>query len=103
MSVHVRDEDFITPEIIAANHRHDLERHQVSMDPKARIRSRSLTNVVGKLLSDKKIAQYEAQGYYSEAFREARRKFWSIRNSKLPRREGNFLVHSDGRKVFSPT
>jgi len=52
-------------------------------------------------LTDRKITQYAKAGYYSDAFREARREMWQRKAAKQARREGNFLV-SEGRLIFSP-
>lgn len=89
-----------------ANRQHDAAKHEISMDPRARVGSRSLTNVVGRLLTDRDIAKYERQGYYTSEFKEARRELMERkavkRKARETRREGNFLVFSDGHKVYSP-
>jgi hypothetical protein len=57
-------------------------------------------------LTDKAIEKYRKQGWYSAEFKEARREMIARRNAKRQeresRREGNFLVFTDGRKVYSP-
>jgi len=93
----------VTVETKLANARHDSERHSICMDDRCRIKSRNVQTAVLGPLTDKKIVKYEAQGYYSQAFREARREFWANRSAKrAAKRDGNFLIHPDGRKVFSP-
>lgn len=52
--------------------------------------------IVGAPLTDKKIARYEQDGWYSEAFREARR---ARMNAK---RKGNFIERDDGRLIYQP-
>lgn len=52
-------------------------------------------------LTDRKIEQYAKQGYYSDAFREARRELWQRKAAKRAQRSGNFLL-VDGRMIFSP-
>lgn len=56
-------------------------------------------------LTDRKIGQYQRQGFYSQEFRQARRdrqaKKAEKRNRGL-RREGSFLVGTDGRQIYSP-
>lgn len=56
-------------------------------------------------LTDRKIGQYQRQGFYSEEYRTARRerqaKKAERRNRGL-RREGNLLVRQDGSPIYSP-
>lgn len=98
--------ELLYQEILEANKRHDSERHSICMDTKVPLRSRSYNNVVGQPLSDKAIDKYASKGYYSEGFREARRELWAMRAAKKEarnqRRDGNFLIFKDGRKVYSP-
>jgi len=57
-------------------------------------------------LTDKRIEYYRERGWYSAEFREARRGLIASQNAKRQereaRREGNFLVFSDGRQIYSP-
>lgn len=59
--------------------------------------------IVRKPLTDAQIAKYQRQGYYSTAFREARRE--RMRRKLATRlkygRDGNFVL-VDGRMVYSP-
>ena len=50
----------------------------------------------GRLLNDKDIEKYEARGYYSAEFREARRAHWDRNKSK-----SNFRLH-EGRMIYCP-
>jgi hypothetical protein len=68
------------------------------MDPRVNLKGRRLDNVIGKELTDRKIEEYIKRGFYSEEFRQARR---DLRNRR-GRRDGNFLVFPDGRRVYSP-
>lgn len=55
-------------------------------------------------LTDKQIDAYAKAGWYSPAFREARREAWQRQQAKRidrAKRSGNFLV-VDGRMIFSP-
>ena len=49
-------------------------------------------------LTDKKIAKYEASGYYSDDFRQARKQLWQ----KKSQRRGNFDLTDDGRMIYRP-
>lgn len=89
----------VTVETKVANARHDAELHSVTMDPGVPLRARNVSTAVCGPLTDKKIEKYRREGYYSEAYREARRELW---NKRRQRRDGNFLVRPDGTKVFSP-
>ena len=63
-----------------------------------RIRAASITAAMrGRLLTDKDIAKYEAKGYYSTEFREARRAHWE----RSQQRKSNF-VSRDGRLIYCP-
>lgn len=57
-------------------------------------------------LTDKKIEAYRKQGWYTGAFREARKEMMDRKAAKRrayqERRDGNFIVGSDGRLIFSP-
>lgn len=68
------------------------------LDPRTqRIRTANIgSNLIGKPLTDKKITSYEQDGWYSEAFKEARR----TRMQK--KRSGNFLTDDDGRMIYNP-
>lgn len=49
-------------------------------------------------LTDKKIEHYRKRGWYSQAFKEARRELMEKKRSK---RSGAFLEH-EGRLIYSP-
>lgn len=53
-------------------------------------------------LTDKKIEQYRAAGYYSKEFREARKELMQQKAAKRQKREGNFNVAEDGRLIYAP-
>ena len=52
-------------------------------------------------LTDRKIAQYQAAGWYSDTARQARRDLQERRKAKADRREGHFALR-DGRMIYSP-
>ena len=52
-------------------------------------------------LTDKKIEQYRKQGWYSEAFREARREFMAKKSAGKINRTGSFVVSGD-RMIYNP-
>jgi len=102
MSEHFEDQP-ITIETKLANARHDAERHSVTMDPYVPLRSRNVQTAVCGPLTDKKIARYERAGFYSVEFRTARKELWERRAAKRQsKRDGNWLLFADGRKVYSP-
>lgn len=89
-----------TEDLLEANRRHDTVGHNLSMEPWARYGfgwndGRLLRK---KLLTDKKIRQYEARGFYSAEYREARKR---VQEAKR-RRKGNFVMADDGRLIYSP-
>lgn len=61
--------------------------------------------LLGKPLTDRKIAEYERRGYYSAAFREARaellRRKRATHEARI-KRIGPFIEH-EGRLIYSPT
>lgn len=69
----------------------------ISMDPRARYPRESMRglHMAGKL-TDAKIARYKRLGYYSEEFREERRK-------RMNKRKGNWIEQENGRIIYSPT
>lgn len=91
------------PDIAASNARHDREhgdfrdfnetRVPCAWNP-ARLSRRAK-------LTDKKIEQYQEQGYYSADFREARRQLWEKKAAKRIKRDGNFDI-VDGRMIYRP-
>lgn len=98
-------EERISVETLVANRRHDDQNHLVSMDPKARFRSRKIDTAVRGPLTDKLIAKYRKMGYYSSSFRAARRELWKSKLKKISpqeNREGNFLISQDGSRIYSP-
>ena len=70
------------------------------MHEEARYRRQNLNNIVKGLLTDRKIAQYEKRGWYSESFKEERRKFQAKKREW--KRMGNLLEGEDGRIIYSP-
>lgn len=63
-----------------------------------RIRSMSLAVALRrKVLTDKDIEKYEAKGYYSTEFREARRAHWE----RIHKVKSNFRLH-EGRMIYCP-
>lgn len=98
------DEQPVTIETKLANERWDVEQggHSVTMDPHVPLRARRFDNMVGAPLTDKKIEKYREAGYYSQAYREARKEAMERKRNRRFKREGNFLVYPDGRKVFAP-
>lgn len=60
--------------------------------------------LIGKPLTDKKIAEYERRGYYSAELREARAELQRRKKAKRELREhrsGEFIKR-DGRLIYSP-
>lgn len=94
------------PNLHELNMQHDTQAHAVSMDLGARYGGRTFSNIVKGPLTDKKIDSYAERGWYSQSFQEARRELWqkqaTKRAERQARRDGNFLIHKDGRKVYSP-
>lgn len=72
-------------------------------DPAATpIRSPSFSLALrGKLLDDKRIAEYEAKGYYSLEFQAARRELWRNQSARKKDRKSNF-ESMDGRLIYRP-
>ncbi len=56
-------------------------------------------------LTDKQISKYQAQGWYTAEFKEARRSLMDKKTAKtqayLAKREGNFTL-TNGRLVYNP-
>lgn len=97
------DDQPVTIETKLANARHDAEAHSISMDTRCQLRSRNPQTAVLGPLTDKKIAKYESAGFYSQSFRDARREMWQRRAAKKSaKRDGNWLIFTDGQKVYSP-
>jgi len=65
------------------------------------LQSQKFNNIVGKPLTDRKIAKYEAQGYYSAAVRQARRERREAAQKARAKRVGSFL-EVEGRLIYSP-
>jgi hypothetical protein len=57
--------------------------------------------LMGKRLTDRRIGQYQKRGYYTEAFRQARRELMERKRGNRIQREGNF-VEQNGRMIYSP-
>lgn len=70
--------------------------------PMARMRSSwSETKLVMRgPLTDRKIEQYQKRGWYSEAFKQARRE--RMAKKATMRREGSWVHMEDGRTIYSP-
>jgi hypothetical protein len=56
----------------------------------------ALENVVGELLTDRKIGRYEDQGYYQPEARKAR-----LERSKKGRKSRSNFIERDGRLIYS--
>lgn len=94
------EEPYIDPlELAAANARHDLELRRLGIDQQLRFKPgfKPHLAILRGPLTDRKITRYAKQGFYSEEFREFRRKTMQ----KKSRRQGNF-VQTDGRFIYSP-
>ena len=63
------------------------------------LRSQSFNNIVRGPLTDKQIAKYQEKGYYSAAFKQARRE--AAERKRKTRRVGSF-VEVEGRMIYSP-
>lgn len=74
-------------------HGRDFQPIRCGFNPSALIRRGKLT--------DKKIWKYEQAGYYSAAFKEARKELWKRNAAK--RRSGNFDLTDDGRMIYRPS
>lgn len=77
---------------------HDKPTIASNLDPgTTRIRTASFSMAMrGRLLTDKDIEKYEAKGYYSFEFREARRAHW-----ERSKRTSNFISR-EGRLIYCP-
>lgn len=53
-------------------------------------------------LTDKKIADYEKRGFYSDEYRTARKDRMIKAMQKRMERRGNFLKGENGRMIYSP-
>lgn len=99
-------ETFQPPDVAAANARHDAEHGDYRDFNETRVRSAWDESRImrRKALTDRKIKQYEAQGYYSPAFRDARRELQdrkAARREARAMRDGNFDI-IQGRMVYRP-
>lgn len=84
----------------AANWEHDRKLEALHIDPYCHVRtgwSRAIGFSNGPL-TDRKIEKYRKAGYYSQEFKEARKKLQAMRRGK---REGNF-TRSGERLIYSP-
>lgn len=92
------EDPYLDPaELRSANERWDMESHEVAMKGRVNPSWNEAKMVVRGELTDKKIAHYAKMGFYSEEFREFRRK----RMAKSSARKGNF-VQSGERLIYSP-
>lgn len=94
-------------DVRAANEKWEREArsYHVPMDPAVKIRCINPSNILLGPLTDKQIEKYRKLGYYSEAFKNARREYMEKKRNKnggKAKREGNFLIYNDGRKVYAP-
>lgn len=53
-------------------------------------------------LTDRKIGQYQKQGWYSQEMKEKRRERQEKKRARWQKREGNFVVDKTGSKIYSP-
>lgn len=97
------DSSFQLPDVAGSNARHDREHGDYRDYNDTRIRSawNEARLMRRRPLTDKQIRKYEALGYYSSEFRDARRALQDRKSASRARREGNFdLV--DGRMIYNP-
>lgn len=103
---HTNGDELAYLDIRESNRRHDSQLHSITMDPGVPLRARQLTNVVGRRLTDKVIDRYVKRGFYSQAYKDARRELMqrkaAKRQAREAKRDGNFLIFNDGRKVYAP-
>ena len=59
---------------------------------------RDISNLVGKRLSDARIAFYQKRGWYDAEQHQARLK----RATSRPKRVGNWVEAGDGRMIYCP-
>lgn len=80
----------------------------VTMDLRANLKSQNLERLfAGKKLTDRKIAKYVKEGYYSaqavQDRKEYRARLASMRGRPRERTAGeNFVFGEDGRLIYSP-
>lgn len=87
--------------------RHDREMLELGIDPKTgwsgSLKTKGfVNNIMGKRLTDAKIAKYEREGFYSQEYREARKKMAEKKHQKRVVRQGNFDVGENGRMIYRP-
>jgi hypothetical protein len=99
---------FPMPDIAASNLRHDLAYGDPRDFNQQRIPSgwSEARLMRRKPLTDRKIAKYEALGYYSPEYRQARKDLIERkadkREARRKAREGNFDIAGDGRLIYRP-
>lgn len=95
------DPEFSIPDVPASNLRHDQEHgNPYAM---SRIRCAWLESHMmrrGKL-TDRKIAQYEREGFYSVEYKAARKELQERKAKKRSNRDGNFVLEG-GRMIYDP-
>ena len=103
----MNDRDYISPEILAANDRFDREHPDWKREARSELRPgyREYLLMRRGKLTDKQITKYQALGWYSDAFREARRERVAKKTARsqayLAKREGNFTL-TNGRMIYNP-
>lgn len=90
---------FSLPDIPSANAKHDQEHGSPYEFQLGKVGSAWKSDAMSRrgLLTDRKIAKYAQMGYYTEEFREARKKH----NEKKRIRIGSFVKEGD-RLIYSP-
>jgi len=97
----MQDEDQFLSE---TNARHDRELERLGIDWRdSRLRSGwKSTAPRGKLLTDKKIAQYQARGWYGQDFKDARAKLAHSRTLKANLNRTQNFFERNGRSIYNP-
>jgi len=99
MDLIMTDTFFSLPDIPAANARHDQQHGDPYQFQSGRVRGGWQVHNMSRrgYLTDKQIDYYASQGFYSEEFREARRRHHEKKRS----RSGNWVTQ-EGRLIYSP-
>jgi len=90
-------------DITEANRRYDKQHGEPRLYQRNRVSStwNESRLRLGSPLTDKRIAKYAREGWYSADFRLARRELWAKQAQKRAKREGNFDI-VDGRLIYRP-
>ncbi len=95
---------FSLPDVAQSNDRHDQEHGDPYDFNENRVPSgwNEAKLMRRAPLTDRKIAEYEKRGYYSQEYRQARRDLQQRKEAKRMQRQGNFDISSDGRLIYRP-